>query len=74
MAEEESSMKGSILRQLLKTRRAFHGTVIDLQGNVVLKIDRPVKWFLNSQMSITDANDNIIGEVKQLLYSLNIFI
>ncbi|KAI9341758.1 Scramblase, partial [Obelidium mucronatum] len=66
IAEEETSFAGTILRQVMGTRRAFKAVVLDVQGNVVLKIDRPIKWFLNSSITISDANDNVIGEVKQV--------
>ncbi|KAJ3293288.1 hypothetical protein HDU79_000465 [Rhizoclosmatium sp. JEL0117] len=65
ICEEEQSFMGTILRQVMGTRRAFKAVVLDVQGNVVLKIDRPIKWFLNSSITISDANDTVIGEVKQ---------
>jgi hypothetical protein len=67
IAEEEQSFKGTILRQLMRTRRAFNAVILDPQGNTVMKITRPVKWLLNSTISVTDVNDNVIGEVKQYI-------
>ncbi|KAI8822532.1 Scramblase-domain-containing protein [Fimicolochytrium jonesii] len=66
IAEEETSFGGTISRQLLRTRRPFKAIVTDMQGNVVLKVERPMKWLLNSTITITDENDNHIGEVKQV--------
>ncbi|KAJ3005509.1 hypothetical protein HKX48_000640, partial [Thoreauomyces humboldtii] len=66
IAEEEQSFSGAISRQLLRTRRPFKADILDRHGNVVLKIDRPLKWFLNSQMFIRDPNGVLIGEVKQV--------
>nr|KAJ3419446.1 hypothetical protein HK105_006947 [Polyrhizophydium stewartii] len=66
IAEEETSISGTVLRQLMRTRRAFKAVVLDRNGAVVLKIDRPVKWLLNSTITIRDGDDNIIGEAKQV--------
>lgn len=49
----------------MKTRRKFVGTVLDASGVPVLKINRPIKWLLNSEIQILDMDDNVIGEVKQ---------
>ncbi|KAJ1337093.1 hypothetical protein BSLG_006853 [Batrachochytrium salamandrivorans] len=38
IAEEEMSFSGTILRQLLRTRRAFKAVVLDRSGTVVLKL------------------------------------
>ncbi|KAJ3266870.1 hypothetical protein HDU77_009330 [Chytriomyces hyalinus] len=70
ICEEEVSFAGNILRQVLGTRRVFNAVVLDVHGNVVLKINRPFKWFLNSTITISDANDTIIGEVKQVWHPL----
>ncbi|KAJ3060398.1 hypothetical protein HK102_009502, partial [Quaeritorhiza haematococci] len=66
IAEEEQTFSGAILRQLMRTRRAFKAVVLNRNGEVVLKIYRPVKWFLNSTIYVYDRNDNLIGEVKQV--------
>ncbi|KAJ3237722.1 hypothetical protein HDU81_009105 [Chytriomyces hyalinus] len=70
ICEEEVSFAGNILRQILGTRRVFNAVVLDVHGNVVLKINRPFKWFLNSTITISDANDTVIGEVKQVWHPL----
>jgi uncharacterized protein YxjI len=64
IAEESDSFKGNILRQLLRTRRAFTADILNTFGEIVLKINRPIRLFLNSTIKITDANDNIIGVCK----------
>ncbi|TPX66486.1 hypothetical protein SpCBS45565_g04470 [Spizellomyces sp. 'palustris'] len=66
IAEEETSFSGVLARQFLRTRRPFKAVVLDQSGNVVLKVSRPLKWFLNSTILIHDAHDNLIGEVTQV--------
>ncbi|KAJ3037323.1 hypothetical protein HK097_003549, partial [Rhizophlyctis rosea] len=66
IAEEETAFSGVLMRQFLRTRRPFKATILDRNGNVVLKIERPIKWLLNSQIFIYDAKDNLIGEVQQV--------
>ncbi|KAI8608287.1 Scramblase-domain-containing protein, partial [Chytriomyces sp. MP71] len=70
IAEEETSFLGTVVRQILGTRRSFKAAVLDVQGNVVLKVERPIKWFLNSHLAITDANDTPIGHVNQVWHPL----
>jgi hypothetical protein len=38
IAEEETSIKNTVLRQLLKTRRKLSADVLDSQGKLVLKV------------------------------------
>ena len=64
IAEEESTFKNTILRQILKTRRSYDADVLDNQGNLVLKIHRPLKWFLNSTITISTPTGAVIGTVK----------
>ncbi|KAJ3281862.1 hypothetical protein HK104_011226, partial [Borealophlyctis nickersoniae] len=66
IAEEEVTLSSTLMRQLLRTRRPFKAVVLDRQGNVVLKLSRPTKWFLNSTMFVHDPDDRLIGEVKQV--------
>ena len=63
IAEEERSFFGTIARQLLRTRRSFNADILDQNGNLVLKIRRPIKLFLNSRIEIYTAKDELIGEV-----------
>ncbi|KAI9203480.1 Scramblase-domain-containing protein [Polychytrium aggregatum] len=65
IAEDESTFTGSLLRQLMRTRRAFGADILDRNGQLVLKVRRPVKWLLNSTISVLDSHDQCIGEVKQ---------
>ena len=51
---------------MLLTRRSFNASILDANGQVVLKIRRPIKWFLNSEISVYNANDELLGEVKQV--------
>ena len=64
--EENHSFIGTILRQLLRTRRSFQADILDMNGNVVLKIKRPIKWLLNSHISVYTPDDELVGEVKQV--------
>ena len=66
IAEEETAFSGIIMRQLLRTRRPFQAVVLDAGGNIVLKVKRPIKWFLNSKLSVFDVNDHLIGEIHQV--------
>ncbi|KAJ3178106.1 hypothetical protein HDU85_005630 [Gaertneriomyces sp. JEL0708] len=70
IAEEETSFSGMLSRQLLRTRRPFKAVVLDRNGNVVLKISRPMKWLLNSKIFVHDADDRLIGEVQQVWHLL----
>lgn len=64
IAEEEQSFTGSILRQLLRRRRAFYADVLDSHGKLAFKISRPITWFLNSEIKIATADESVIGLVK----------
>ncbi|KAI8904454.1 Scramblase-domain-containing protein [Gorgonomyces haynaldii] len=64
IAEESSTFKNAILRQLFRNRRKLEATVYDQVGNPILHIERPFKWFLNSHIKISH-NGQLIGEVKQ---------
>ncbi|KAJ3156873.1 hypothetical protein HDU86_003408 [Geranomyces michiganensis] len=66
IAEEETKFTGVIARQLLRTRRPFKADVLDRDGKLVLKIDRPIKYLLSSTIFIRDEHDNEIGEIKQV--------
>jgi hypothetical protein len=57
--------EGVILRNVLKTRRAFYATVLDTQGNTILKFTRPVKYLLNSSINVLDCLDTPLGSVHQ---------
>ena len=64
IAEQDNSIKSTLLRQFLRTRRAFHASVLDRAGNVVLDIKRPIKWFLNSTISVSTPEGKEIGHVE----------
>ncbi|TPX39722.1 hypothetical protein SeMB42_g05527 [Synchytrium endobioticum] len=66
IAEEETAFTGIIMRQILRTRRPVKAVILDAAGNIVLKVSRPIKWFLNSKLFVHDASDNLIGEVQQV--------
>ncbi|KAJ3267894.1 hypothetical protein HDV01_003798 [Terramyces sp. JEL0728] len=63
ICEEESSFKSAILRQMFRTRREYNADLLDLGGNLLYKIKRPFKWFLNSTIKIYYKEEEI-GFVK----------
>ncbi|CAO3590866.1 unnamed protein product [Absidia cylindrospora] len=63
IAEEEGFAK-SLSRQFLRTHRRLNATVMDAQGNVIFKIQRPFSW-INSRIFISTWDDQVIGEVQQ---------
>lgn len=63
IAEEEGFMK-SLSRQFLRTHRPLKATILDAQGNVIFKIERPFA-FINSRIFIHTEDDRLIGEVQQ---------
>ncbi|CAG8553615.1 6413_t:CDS:2 [Ambispora gerdemannii] len=64
IAEEEQSFSSTLFRQLFRTHRPFRAVVMDAQGNVVLKVQRPFAW-INSRIFISSGDDEPIGEVQQ---------
>ncbi|KAG0233826.1 hypothetical protein BGW41_001358 [Actinomortierella wolfii] len=64
VVEEDTSMVKAMGRQLMRTHRPFKAQVLDLQGNVLLKISRPFA-FINSRIMIWTPDDRLIGEVQQ---------
>lgn len=64
IAEEEGFFGKVILRQMLRTHRPFKATILDRNGNIILKVQRPFQ-FINSRIFISDRNDEPIGEVHQ---------
>ncbi|KAK3813631.1 MAG: Scramblase-domain-containing protein [Linnemannia gamsii] len=65
IAEEDTTMVKAMSRQLLRTHRPFKASVLDLEGNEVLKIQRPFA-FINSRIMILTPDDRLIGEVQQV--------
>lgn len=57
-------MVKAMSRQVLRTHRPFKASVLDLEGNEVLKIHRPFA-FINSRIMISTPDDRLIGEVQQ---------
>jgi uncharacterized protein YxjI len=62
--EEDKGFVGVVLRQLLRTRREFKADVMDMNGNVVLKVHRPIKWLLNSTITVSKPNGTEVGIVQ----------
>jgi hypothetical protein len=65
IAEQEKGVQGVVLRNILRTRRAFYSTVLDTSGNTLLKFSRPVKYLLNSSINVLDHLDTPLGSVHQ---------
>ncbi|RCI05288.1 hypothetical protein CU098_009912 [Rhizopus stolonifer] len=63
IAEEEGFAK-SISRQFLRTHRKMKATIMNAQGEVVFKIERPYS-LVNSRIFIYTADDELVGEVQQ---------
>ncbi|SAL95431.1 hypothetical protein [Absidia glauca] len=63
IAEEEGFAR-SLSRQFLRTHRHMNATVMDNQGQVIFKIERPFSW-INSRIFISTEDGQVIGEVQQ---------
>ncbi|KAJ1652408.1 hypothetical protein IWQ61_007255 [Dispira simplex] len=61
---EQESFKGTISRQLLRTHRPFHASILDKDGNQVFQIYRPFS-LINSRIYIKNNKGTVIGEVHQ---------
>jgi len=61
---EEESFASTILRQLFRTHRRFNAMIMDLEGQLILKIRRPFAW-INSRIFISTNEEYLIGEVHQ---------
>ncbi|KAJ3116227.1 hypothetical protein HK098_006666 [Nowakowskiella sp. JEL0407] len=66
IAEEDSKISNALLRQLLRNRRSFQFTVLDAEGNEVVRLERPVKYFFNSRMEVVGKDGEVVGEVHQV--------
>ncbi|KAF8976118.1 hypothetical protein BGZ46_008558 [Entomortierella lignicola] len=64
IAEEDTTFVKAMSRQVLRTHRPFKASVLDLEGNEILKIHRPFA-FINSRIMISTPDDRLIGEVQQ---------
>ncbi|KAG0221588.1 hypothetical protein BGX31_009717 [Mortierella sp. GBA43] len=64
IVEEDTNILKAVSRQMLRTHRPFKASVLDLEGNEVLKIHRPFA-FINSRIMISSPDDRLIGEVQQ---------
>ncbi|KAG0318566.1 hypothetical protein BGZ99_005595 [Dissophora globulifera] len=64
IAEEDTTFVKAMSRQVLHTHRPFKASVLDLEGNEILKIHRPFA-FINSRIMISTPDDRLIGEVQQ---------
>ncbi|KAK4699627.1 hypothetical protein P7C70_g6635, partial [Phenoliferia sp. Uapishka_3] len=71
LMEEDLGFRAAITRQALRTHRAFKATVLDVEGNVLLRIRRPFSW-INSRIYIStpsttelESDEKIIGEAQQ---------
>ncbi|CAG8493636.1 2126_t:CDS:2 [Paraglomus occultum] len=64
IAEQQTSFTSLLLRQAFRTHRSFTAVVMDVNGNVTLKLWRPFAW-INSRLFVSTAEDEPIGEVQQ---------
>jgi len=77
VAEEDGGFGKAIQRQLLRTHRPFTATILDKDGEIVLRIQRAFS-IINSVIKIEDPNGEVIGEVHQVWHpwrrKYNLFI
>ncbi|GAA6002050.1 hypothetical protein JCM10207_003052 [Rhodosporidiobolus poonsookiae] len=65
LLEEETGMAGVMSRQLLRTHRPFRATVIDTEGQVLLRVYRPFA-LINSRIYVsTPSAASSAGEAKE---------
>jgi len=62
MAEENTSMSGTVLRQVARTHRPFTATIFDPAGNILMTVERPF-YFVSTSLYVRDAYKKDIGEV-----------
>lgn len=65
IAEDNAGIMGMFKRQALHTRRPMNANVLDQHGSVVLRIERPFKWLLNSKIIAKRPDGSVIGGVRQ---------
>ncbi len=63
IAEEVGGLGSTIVRNVAHQHRPFKATVLDANFNVVFKVNRPF-YFIASDMTLYDRNDQPIGEIK----------
>jgi hypothetical protein len=61
---EEDGLGRSLLRNVLRTRRPFHATVMDALGNVVLKVGR------GKEMSMGDCIYRYVSYISNIFFLL----
>jgi hypothetical protein len=69
--EEDLTLGSTLKRNMLGTHRAFKATVLDAEGNIILRIRRPYSW-INSRIYVStpsenddEAGETVIGEAQQ---------
>ena len=62
MAEENTSMKSTVLRQVAKVHRPFTATIFDAHGSILMRVERPF-YFVSTSLFVRDAYRREIGEV-----------
>ncbi|CAG8562097.1 4007_t:CDS:2 [Diversispora eburnea] len=61
---EEQTFTSTLLRQLFRTHRNFRATILNPNGEIILKIHRPFA-FINSRIFVSTNDNQLIGEVQQ---------
>eukprot|EP00823_Brevimastigomonas_motovehiculus_P002003 TRINITY_DN1296_c1_g1_i2.p1 TRINITY_DN1296_c1_g1~~TRINITY_DN1296_c1_g1_i2.p1 ORF type:complete len:585 (-),score=212.57 TRINITY_DN1296_c1_g1_i2:244-1998(-) len=59
---EEDSLAKSIARNALRSHRSFSASILDVKGQVIFKVVRPM-YLVESKMEVQDKWGNLIGEV-----------
>lgn len=64
MEEKATGIIPAIVRNILHNHRPFSCSILDANGNVMLKATRPFK-FINSQITVSNSTGDTIGDVHQ---------
>lgn len=59
---EESSITGTVTRNLLRTRRPFKATIFDTDGNILFTLRRPL-FLVSTSIFVESAEGETLGEV-----------
>lgn len=63
ITEAGQSFAATILRQIFRTRRAFTAQILDLNGNEMVRIERPFQWWLSKLRVSVDGKE--VGQVHE---------
>ena len=61
MCEQGEFLKTVLARQILRTRRPMEVDIVNNTGEMLMKIQRPLQWFLNSHLTVYDHHGVPLG-------------